>query len=212
MSRYRLVIFDFDGTLADSFSWALQTMGPLADRYRFRKIAPEQIERLRGCDSRALMRELGVSLWKVPWIAAELRRRMAAEIDAIALFPGIGDLLRELARAKVEMAIVTSNAFENVCRVLGPELAGVFGQLSCGASLFGKARRFKQVVRRSRLPSETVLCVGDELRDLQAARAIGLRAGAVSWGYASPALLRAHQPDELFETVDALWKRLLPER
>ena len=49
---YKLVIFDFDGTLADSFPWALQVMDDVADRYRLRRINRADIDAIRhGCKS-----------------------------------------------------------------------------------------------------------------------------------------------------------------
>ncbi len=55
---YKLVIFDFDGTLADSITWFLEAFNDLAERHRFRKASPEEIEELRGQSSREIVRRL----------------------------------------------------------------------------------------------------------------------------------------------------------
>ena len=44
---YRLVIFDFDGTLADSFPWVLRAMDDVADRFKFRRVREGELEELR---------------------------------------------------------------------------------------------------------------------------------------------------------------------
>ena len=62
--RYQLVIFDFDGTLADSFPWFSRIINDVADRFRFKRMAPHEMDTLRTMDARALMRHLGVPLWK----------------------------------------------------------------------------------------------------------------------------------------------------
>jgi phosphoglycolate phosphatase len=100
--------------------------------------------------------------------------------------------------------VVTSNSHENVRRLLGDRATARLFQVSAGTALFGKARRFRRLVRESGVPKEEVICVGDELRDLDAARAEGLCAAAVAWGYASRAAIEAHRPDALFESVEQL--------
>ena len=45
--KYRLVIFDFDGTLADSFPWFVGTLNAVADKFKFKRIEEGAIERLR---------------------------------------------------------------------------------------------------------------------------------------------------------------------
>jgi phosphoglycolate phosphatase len=52
--RYRLAIFDLDGTLADSFPWFSRVLNDVADRYRFKRVAPQEIDALRTMDARAV--------------------------------------------------------------------------------------------------------------------------------------------------------------
>ena len=69
----------------------------------------------------------------------------------------------------------------------------------------GKARRFKAVLRAGGCGARDALCIGDELRDLDSARAAGIPFGAVTWGYTHGAALRAQKPEHLFETFDELF-------
>jgi phosphoglycolate phosphatase len=84
--RYRLAIFDFDGTLADSFPWFRGVMNRLADEHRFRRIEDHEVETLRGHSARQLVEHLRVPAWKLPRIAQGMRKHMAREIGQIALF------------------------------------------------------------------------------------------------------------------------------
>ena len=86
--RYPLAIFDFDGTLADSFPWVLRTVDEVADRFKFRRLRDGELDELRYCDAREVMKRLGVPRWKVPMIARYVRTRMAQDVDQIGLFPG----------------------------------------------------------------------------------------------------------------------------
>lgn len=201
MARYKLVIFDFDGTLADSFPWFLGALNQVAGRYRFRKVEAHEVDTLRGYSGRQLLAHFRVPFWKMPFIARHMRALAARSTDTIRLFSGVDELLRELSDQGVELAIVSSNAEENIRAVLGPERAALIRYYECGTSLFGKAARFRRVLQRSGVRPGEALCIGDEIRDLEAARAVGIPSGAVSWGYATPEALKAHAPAKVFERV-----------
>ena len=205
---YKLVIFDFDGTLADSARWVAREINPLARRFGFRQVSDDEIETLRGCDTRQILDRLGVPRWKLPFIARHLRRRLAQEAETIQLFPGAKSLLRRLAGQGVVLGLVSSNSAENVRRILGPEAAALIEHYECGAALFGKAAKFRKVVRRARMKACDTLCIGDETRDIEAAREAGLACGAVAWGYARREALALRAPTWLFETPDEVAARL----
>ena len=198
---YRLVIFDFDGTLADSAEWMLRVLNQVAERYGFRTVSDEEIEMLRGRDNRAIVRYLGVPAWKMPLIANHMRKLVAKDAGQIALFDGVNDLLRALSDRGVELAIVSSNSEENIRRILGPDNAALIRYYECGASMFGKARKFRRVLKRSGVLRAETICIGDEARDIDAASKVGLASGAVTWGYATAELLRERQPTHVFGSM-----------
>lgn len=197
--RYKMAIFDFDGTLADSGDWFLSIADDLADRFRFRRVPPDEIEGLRGHTTREVIRHLGIPRWKLPIIARHLHKRLAGETDKISLFDGVEPMLATLQAAGIRLALVTSNAEENARAILGADNIARFEQIECGASLFGKAPRYRRVLKRSGLAASDVLSIGDETRDITAARKVGIDAGAVLWGYALREVLNALQPVATFD-------------
>ena len=199
---YRLIIFDFDGTLADSAAWFAGALNGVARRYGFREIDLAEMAQLRGRPNREIMQALKVSPWKLPFIAAHMRKLAAQAAPTIDLFPGVADMLRRLAARGVKVAVVSSNGEAVVRQVLGRELAGLVAYYGCGASIFGKAAKFRQVIRAAGVAEADVLSVGDEVRDIEAARQARLAAGAVTWGYATADILRAQRPSAVFETTD----------
>ncbi|ACA20139.1 HAD-superfamily hydrolase, subfamily IA, variant 1 [Methylobacterium sp. 4-46] len=209
---YGLVLLDFDGTLADSFPWFCRVLDGVADRYGFRRVAPGEVEDLRRLGARAILHRLEVPAWKLPLIARHMRALAARDAEEIGLFPGIPGLLARLAAAGLRLAVVTANREATVRRVLGPESAARIDAFACGAPLFGKARRFRALVRAGGLPPERVICLGDELRDAEAAAACGLAFGAVAWGYTRPDALAALRPAHLFATPEAVAETLAPRR
>lgn len=207
--RYRLVIFDFDGTLANSGDWFLSIADHLAERFKFRKVAPDEVETLRGRTTGEVIRQLGIPRWKLPAMGRYVHALLAAQTDRIALFDGVAALLEQVAASGAQIALVTSNAEDNARAILGPENAARITWFECGASLFGKAPRYRRVLRKSGTSAADAISIGDETRDIVAARKVGICTGAVLWGYANRAALTALEPDAVFETPQAVAELLL---
>nr|WP_166475152.1 HAD family hydrolase [Bradyrhizobium symbiodeficiens]QIP00673.1 HAD family hydrolase [Bradyrhizobium symbiodeficiens] len=206
---YSLAIFDLDGTLADSFPWFLRTINDIADRFGFRRVADQDIDGLRHASTREILSRLEVPLWKLPAIARHARRLKAEAASEISLFAGVETMLRTLADNGVQLALVTSDSEANAREKLGSS-AALFSHFDCAASVFGKPAKFRRVVRRSGIAPDKVIAIGDEVRDIEAARAVGIACGAVCWGYAAPVALRALAPDHVFERMDEIASTLCP--
>ncbi len=204
MPPYALAIFDFDGTLADSWRLMGQAMIDAADRFGYRRLSPDEAQDLRGKDTRLVMQAMGVRMWQLPAIVMHMRQVALQQAGEVTLFEGVPAMLHALRTAGVRVAVVSSNGEEAIRAVLGPEVGRLVDDYDCGAAIFGKASKFRRVVRRAGVrPSETI-GVGDEVRDIDAARTAGTASGAVTWGYATPELLESHAPTHLFRTVDEL--------
>lgn len=207
---YHLAIFDFDGTLADSFRWFVGVVNRLADKHGFRMLDEDEIERLRGRDARRIVEHLDVPVWKLPWIARDARKLMAREIDGVSLFPGVRRMLGDLAGRGVALAIVTSNSARNVRRVLGEEAAGLIEHYGCDVGIFGKRSKLRRVIERSGVPREEAIYVGDEIRDVEAAHAERIAFGAVAWGYTRLESLVPHAPEEVFASIGEIAAKVAP--
>ncbi|MFT8243395.1 HAD hydrolase-like protein [Roseomonas sp. BN140053] len=202
--RYDLAIFDFDGTLADSKDWFFGSLNEVAHRFGFRQTTPEEREELRRLGTREIVRRLRVPLWRMPGIARHMRQRASEDIAAIRLFPGIPEALNSLRQRGAALAVVSSNSENNVRRVLGTDLAGQVGFYGCGSSLFGKAVRLRQAMKRTGSTPARTICIGDESRDIEAAQAVSAASAAVTWGYALPEALRRLGPTVVLEAVEEI--------
>lgn len=212
MSRYRLAMFDFDGTLADSMAWFARTMPTVAERHGLARLDAAEWDAMRGLDARTIMARLRLPWWKLPRVTREMRRRMRDDIDGIALFPGIDALFAALERAGVQIAVVTSNSEDNVRRVLGEELLAHVDALACGVSVFGKRAKLASTIRRcGRTRAESVY-VGDEIRDAEAAAALGIDFLGVAWGYTRPDALADRSRSPVSPDPAALCEAILGER
>jgi phosphoglycolate phosphatase len=155
------------------------------DKHRFRRIEDIDVEMLRGKSSREVIRYLKVPIWRMPAIARDLRKLKSESVDTIPLFAGVDLMLRKVSQSGVVLAVVSSDSEPNVRQALGKN-AELISRFACGASLFGKAANYKAVLKRTGIPAAEAICIGDEVRDGEAATQAGIDFGAVSWGYAKP--------------------------
>jgi phosphoglycolate phosphatase len=205
--NYALAIFDLDGTLVDSFPWFLGVVNDVASDYGFRRIDDAEIESLRHAGPREILRRLEVPLWKLPAIARHMRALKREHPQATPLFEGVPAMLQALRAAGLSLALVSSDSEDNARRQLGDNVV-LFSQFACGASLFGKAVKFRTVTRRCGVAAERTIAIGDEVRDIEAARAAGIACGAATWGYAAAPALVALQPDKVFISVGDIAEQL----
>lgn len=208
--NYKLAIFDFDGTLADSFPWLADAYNKIANKFRFKNLTREEIEEIRHYNFKQFIEHIECSVWKVPLIAIYSRSLMSRHIHEIPLFEGAQELLRSLTDNGVEVAIVSSNSYKNVCAVLGEENISLIKYFQCGASTFGKPRLLKKVLKESGVDASDAIYIGDEVRDIIASHKVKMDSGAVSWGYNNKGSLLKHSPTHFFDEVAQLEKTLIP--
>jgi len=206
--KYKLAIFDFDGTLADTFPWVERIMDQVADHFQLKRLEPHELETLRGPDARKLLKAYRLPFWKILEIATHVRALMSQDIHNIALFEGMDRLLRDLSERGVRLALVSSNSCENVHTVLGLELGSLFRYYECGVSFFGKTNKFRKIMRQSGVLPYEAISIGDEIRDLEAAKKANVDFGAVSWGYTRVEALMALAPCEVFTSVDDILEKI----
>ena len=179
-----------------------------ADQFGYRRLSAAEAEALRGQDNRAVMAAMGVRMWQLPRIARHMRQVALDKAGEITLFPGVGAMLASVAAAGVRVAVVSSNGEDVIRRVLGDDVASRVADFDCGAAIFGKATKFRRVVRRAGVEPAQAVGVGDEARDIDAARAAGIASVAVTWGYATPELLASRSPAHVVTSVSELTELL----
>lgn len=177
------LIFDFDGTLVDSLELHRELFNTLARKYGRPEIQPEDFERFRQMSAREFFRALRIPLYRLPGLLDEGRRLLADRFDELKLFPGIQEVLEELARTKT-LAVVSSTPEPILRSVLEREgVASLFSEIRSERNLFGKHRVIQKVLRDQKWePTESVY-LGDEVRDVEAATKAGVSFVGVGWGF-----------------------------
>jgi len=200
------VIFDFDGTIADTLPLAIdcaeQTLGNL-------NLSDKKIERYRNMTVLQLVKELKVPVHKIPKYAVYARGYIKKHRDEIKFFKGISETIKTLNEHGFQLYIVSSNSVENINFLLnkmdlGPNFKSVVG----GVGVFGKTLALKSVIRKFKIDKNRVTYVGDEVRDIKAAKKVGVPIISVTWGFNGKTILSENNPDEMADKPQKLFDKI----
>jgi phosphoglycolate phosphatase len=208
----KTVIFDFDGTLADSLDVIVEILERLTGRSG--QLGKKEMAELRHLPLPVIAKRIGVPLWRVPWLLWRGRRLMAKYIQDVPPYSGIDAVLNDLQTQGYQLIIVSSNSRANVRKFLQHYgLEGYFYRVYGGIGLFSKAEALRKILVRNKLHVGNCIYIGDETRDVEASQSIGLKIVAVEWGFADPIFLESHKPDALArepKQLIAIINHLLP--
>lgn len=198
-SRSPLIIFDFDGTICPSYPLFIDQVNFFADEYKLKKIESCETETFRNMTPHEIMKTLGVSPLKLPFLLRKARRNVQQRLLELRPVDGIVEVLLELKRRKYSLGILTSNSSENVLLYLQKHKIHFFDFIYTGNNVFGKEGHLKYILKKACLNPEIdlVIYVGDEVRDMDAAQKARFMSIGVTWGYNTSSLLETSSPDFL---------------
>jgi len=192
------IIFDFDGTIADTFDLALEIYNRIAPEYNSRPAGPEDHELLRTKKPQELLKTYGVSSLKLLTLLLRIRKELSRHIPDIKLVTGMDASLREIRNSGFRMGILTSNSVKNVSTFMTiNNLSGLFDFIYSGKSLMGKEKVIRRLLIHEDISADRVIYVGDETRDIEASKHAGIPVVAVSWGLNRRDVLASLSPDQI---------------
>ena len=208
------IVYDLDGTLADSAEDLVATLNWLLGREGLAPLKVESAGSLVGAGARALIAR---------GFAASGRSLDPSEIEALfvdylhyysdhilvrtRLYPGVETALAAFARAGWRQAVCT-NKTESLARLLIGKL-GIAGRFAfvCGQDTFGvskpDAKPLLGTIAASGGARERAIMVGDSAIDIKTARAANVPVIAVDFGY-SDVPVEALRPDRVISHFDEL--------
>jgi phosphoglycolate phosphatase len=207
----RTIIFDFDGTIADTLDAVVKIVNDHSEHFGYRKVTKQDIPYLQGKKPREILSHLGISIFKLPSWVKKIHSEINKEIANMTPTVNVSPLLSEMSEHKdVRLGILTSNTQENVRQFLVKNKLDFFEFVRTGKSVFGKSRMINKVIKQQHLNHDDVFYVCDEVRDIEAARKSGIKSVAVTWGYNTKDALVNENPDFLATTPDELREIILP--
>jgi phosphoglycolate phosphatase-like HAD superfamily hydrolase len=201
----KTIIFDFDGTIADTLETIVKIYNNIAPDYNCKLIKREDDKRLRAQRPQDVLDFCGVSSWRLPFLLLRIRKELKNHIRNVKLVDGIKESILEIKRLGYELGILTSNSKDNVnifFEING--LESIFDFVHSEKSYFRKERMLKKILKSRKIHENEVVYIGDETRDIEASRKARIEVIAVSWGFNSKEILKGFGPDYLIDKPEEL--------
>ncbi|MFT8320758.1 MAG: HAD-IA family hydrolase [Bacillus sp. (in: firmicutes)] len=195
MNVIKYIIFDFDGTLADSKMAFFLTWNQLAEKYKYKKLKIADYEMLRNLSMKERSKYADFPMYKLPLFMSDFLKLYRESITDIHLFAGIKELLTELEEAGYQIAIISSNAEKNIRQFLANNKMNHINDVLCSSRIFGKDKIINKFLKSHKLQPAEVIYVGDECRDIVACKKAGIKVVWVGWGYDAAEIAQAENPD-----------------
>lgn len=201
----KVIIFDFDGTIADTLPAIVMITNRLAPQFGYKTATPEVLSQLKHLSPQEIIKSAGISWLKLPFLLKKVTRELAEEISNLSPIFGMKSALIELKKQGHILGIVTSNSAENVNNFIRVNFEpNIFDYICAGIAVFSKNQTINQLIKKHNFPHQDVIYVGDETRDIEAARKSKIKIISVTWGFNSPEILAAKKPDFLINDPQEL--------
>jgi len=198
MKMINTVIFDFDGTIANTLPYTFRNLFELLKEEKVNINEQKMIKDVRSKNFQELMKEWKISWVRLPFILGKIKqiqKDLFNEIEKIKFFPGIKKLLVELKRKNYILAILSSNLDNNIIKFLKLNNLDYFDYIHCGSEILGKSVAISNFIKENGWKKEESIYVGDELRDLEACQKSGVKMIGVSWGLNTTEILKKRGAD-----------------
>ena len=199
-----VLIFDFDGTIADTFNLYIDVMRKIYREYNFKYIDDDDIELCRAMTSKEIIQYLGISPLQIPMIAHRIRGDFTQRMKEQKIFTGVDSVLESLKQEGHKLFILSSNSEENINIFLRLNNITQFDAVFSKSSIFGKSGIIKKIINKNKIITDDVYYIGDETRDIEAAKKINIKSIAVTWGYNNRKALLDKNPDYIIDKPQQL--------
>ncbi|GAB1537895.1 HAD family hydrolase [Scytonema sp. NUACC21] len=201
----KVIIFDFDGTVADTLDALVGIANRLAQEFGYIPITQEELTLLRNLSSREVIKYSGISIFKIPFLVKRVKTALKNTIKELKPISGIKEALIELKSEGHRLGIITSNSQDNVIDFLkANELDDLFEFIYSGVTIFGKTTIINNVLKQKQIKPQEVIYVGDETRDIEASKRANIKVIAVTWGFNSQEVLAQQNPNFLIDRPSEL--------
>lgn len=204
MNERATVIFDFDGTLANSLELLFRLYNEHVPHFGYLPLEVSEFSELRRLGYKKAMKKKGIKVRLLPKMIVTIGREMRQRMDEVQPYDGIIEMLNSLQAQGFRIGVLTSNQAPLVKEFFAHHNFPEFDFVVSEKTLFGKDKALKKILKRFALDVDQVLYVGDEPRDVTACRKVGIPIIGVTWGLAGKEGFEAEAPDMLADTPKQL--------
>lgn len=198
------ILFDFDGTIADTISAGLEIINSHAEKYGYKRLDGDINTHFSALQ---LVKLAEIKFWKLPYLIYQLKKKLAEKSDELKILSEAPELIKKLNNEGYELGILTSNSFKTVKAFLKKyELDSFFSFLRTDVSLFGKKKALKKA---KKVINKKIIYIGDELRDIEACRKNDIPIISIPWGLNSFESLEEHNKGLVAKNADEAYNLII---
>lgn len=194
------VIFDFDGTIADSQDYILEVYNSVAIKSNRPHLSHNEFRKLSGMSIFERFKAFNTTLPEAAKIYGDIEEKYFDGVDRLVPFAGIEEMIRGLSDSHT-LYILSSNSKRIIKKFMEAKgLSDHFTAYYTNRNLLGKARSLKRFISSKKLDPAHVVYIGDEERDIVASKKAKVKSVAVSWGFDDIELIQNSSPDFIAHT------------
>lgn len=198
------ILFDFDGTIADTISAGLEIINSHAEKYGYKRLDGDINTHFSALQ---LVKLAEIKFWKLPYLIYQLKKKLSEKSDELKILSEAPELIKKLNNEGYELGILTSNSFKTVKAFLKKyELDSFFSFLRTDVSLFGKKKALKKA---KKVINKKIIYIGDELRDIEACRKNDIPIISIPWGLNSYESLEEHNKGLVAKNADEAYNLII---
>ncbi|XKO56771.1 HAD-IA family hydrolase [Lysinibacillus fusiformis] len=205
----KTIIFDFDGTLADSTAVFASAWNTLAQKYKFKGIELKEIDTLKKLSISERSKLFDFPMYKLPMILPQFYKLYRQSLNDVHLFAGMKEVLLELDKRGYKILIISSNSKDNIVEFLKINGIHCVTDVLCSNRIFSKDKVMKKFLKESNVSSSEVVYIGDEQRDIVACKKAGIPIIWVEWGYDAIEVIQNEEPEYKVATPDEILEIIL---
>lgn len=191
------LVFDFDGTIVDTLMVYWQIYNQLAQKFNYSQIKKEEIDQYRSMEVKQVCNALNIPWLAIPKLLKEGKKELRSYPSKLKPIKGIIPIFEQLKAGGYQLGILSSSPRESITLFLNNHQLDVFDFVYITSNLFSKARTINKMLKQQRLNRQAVVYIGDEIRDIKAARQADVVIIAVSWGFNTVQALNQAAPNFL---------------
>lgn len=202
----KTVIFDFDGTIADTENLILEAYTQVSKWLKTPQVTPELSQRLKKMTAGQILKEFKPK-WKLPILIFAVRSILHSKTEQMKPFKDMPEVLKSLKK-DYSLGILSSNSAKIIQRFLKQNSMEYFDFVIGEKKLLGKGRRLLKLIQKYNLDNDHTLYVGDELKDITAAKIANIKPISVAWGLNDPYILMENNPEFFVKTPAELLEKI----
>lgn len=205
VSKYKNnLIFDFDGTLADTLAFTVNAATEINRSLHLLSDEKIDFEKFRSTDTVAFFNDLEIPAYKLFFFLYKYQRKQSKSIDKVKIFEELPEVLIELKKNDIGLGVATSNSTKNVKLFLNNNNIDTFDFIYSSIDYFHKNKIIEKAMKKYGMEKENVIYIGDEIRDVKAAKEAGIKVASVTWGYNFESVLSKYNPDFIINKPEEL--------